>query len=228
MSTPVRILVPRENALREKTHAFFLKRVGRYLLPRGISDFDRFAVNGELWIALAGEEVVATCYIARPEEEANESEDDSTGVHEFGGIIVDPSQAGKGLASAIGTVALATHALHIAAPLISHVHVENKEPLVVLTKWLGFKMRNEKPIEVSKSELEKKHGMIEMKADPDGFIRGNTFDFTVTELKTFADRLESGALAKIGVNVESQYLSGTNLKESVGLLRELAAAGTPK
>lgn len=60
--------------------------------------------------------------------------------------------------------------------------------------------------------------------DDNGIIRGHTFDFSRSRLEDFANRLESRKLAKIDVDVDNAYFKTDNLKESVKLLRECAAA----
>jgi hypothetical protein len=212
--TPV-IFIPREAAQLKAAHEFHLKSVGEFLLPRTINQFDMLAKAGELWIAVVGLDVVASCYVTR--------EDDQTDA-EFGGIIVRDDWKGTGLASAIGTVAISAHFLHDPAPLIAHVHVDNQEPLPLLTERLGFTKIDGEPAKLNKAALEKERGgPISMRADPDGFIRGHTFSFSRTWLATLTDRLESGRLAKEPVQIDNKYFEQGTLAETVTTLRDLAS-----
>lgn len=216
MTRTARILIPDEKSLREAAHDFHTMRVGEFLLPRLITDFDQFAKDRELWVATIGSEIVATCYVTR-EDDAKEAE--------FGGIIVRDDHEGKsGLGTAIGIVAISAHFLHDASPVIAHVHVENPKPLPLLTKRLGFTQRAGEPGEYKKADFEKRLGRsIDMKHD-DGIIRGHTFDFSRSQLEVFADRLETAKLAKIKIDVENAYFRPDMLKESVKHLRALADA----
>lgn len=123
MPTPV-ILIPREPEQLKAAHEFHLKSVGEFLLPRTLSQFDKLAQAGELWVAVVEHEVVGSCYVTRGDEET---------AAEFGGVIIRDDSKGTGLASAIGTVAIAAHFLHDPSPLIAHVHVDNGDPLPLLT-----------------------------------------------------------------------------------------------
>lgn len=99
-----RILIPNDSSLLLAAHEFHTKRVGEFLLPRNITEFDDLAKARELWVAMIGSEIVATCYVTR---------DDDAKEAEFGGIIVRDDHEGKsGLGTAIGTVAISAHFLH--------------------------------------------------------------------------------------------------------------------
>ena len=213
MPTPV-ILIPREPAQLKAAHEFHLERVGEFLLPRDIGQFDKLAEAGELWIALDGSAVVATCYVTR-EDGAQEAE--------FGGIIVRKDWEGTGLATAIGTVAISAHALHDLTPrLVAHVHIDNSAPLPLLAR-LGFRKLDDEPAQLNKADLERSLGRpITMKADENGIIRGNTFLFSPGYLHTLADRVESGRLAKGDVEVANRYFESGTRAETVRVLRELA------
>lgn len=214
MPTPV-ILIPREPAQLKAAHDFHLRSVGEFLLPRTLDQFDTLAKAGELWIALVGLDVVASCYVTRADDEPNA---------EFGGIIVRDDWKGTGLASAIGTVAIAAHYFHDPSPLIAHVHVDNRDPLLLLTERLGFTKIDGEPAKLNKADLERERGgTINMRADPDGFIRGHTFGFSKKWLATLADRLESQKLAKEAVQVANMYFEQPAIAEMVRTLRDLAS-----
>lgn len=214
MPTPV-IFVPREPEHLKAAHEFHLKNAGEFLLPRTLDQFDTLAKAGELWVAEVNHEVVGTCYVTRGDDETDA---------EFGGIILEDNWRGTGLASAIGTVAIAAHFLHDPSPLIAHVHVDNQDPLPLLTKRLGFTKVEGKPAELNKAKLEKDLGKtISMRADEDGIIRGDTFRFSPKWLSECADRLATNKLAKIPVVVANKYFEKDALAESVRILRDLAA-----
>lgn len=216
MPTPV-IFIPREPDQLRAAHDFHLKNVGEFLLPRTLKQFDTLAEAGELWVAEVDHELVAACYVTRGEEDPEA---------EFGGIIVRKDWKGTGLASAIGTVAIAAHFLQDPSPLIAHVHVDNTDPLPVLTKWLGFTQIEDKPAELNKAELERKLGKaVAMRADDKGIIRGNTFSFSQKYLAEFANRLESGKLAKAAVRIDNKFFESSSLTETLKILREQAAKG---
>ena len=196
-------------------HDFHLKNVGEFLLPRTLEQFDTLAKAGELWVAEVDREVVASCYVTRKDDEADA---------EFGGIIVRNDWKGTGLASAIGTVALSAHFFHDPAPVIAHVHLDNQDPLPLLTQRLGFTKIDGEPAKLNKAEIEKQlGGPIGMRADPDGFIRGHTFRFSLKCLETLADRLDSGKLAKVPVEVANIYFKRPSIAEMVTSLREQAS-----
>ncbi len=214
MSTPV-IFIPREPAQLQAAHDFHLKSVGEFLLPRTLAQFDALAQAGELWVAVLEHEVIASCYVTRGDD-APEAE--------FGGIIIRDEWKGTGLASAIGTVAIAAHFLHDPSPLIAHVHVDNQDPLRMLTERLGFTKIEGKPAELSKVALEKALGRsINMRADALGIIRGNTFGFSRKWLAELANRLANKKLAKNLVQVANKYFEQEALVETVKTLRDLAS-----
>lgn len=213
MPTPI-ISIPREPAQLQAAHDFHLKSVGEFLLPRTLDQFNTLAQAGELWVAVVEHEVVGSCYVTRGDEDLEA---------EFGGIIIRDDWKGTGLASAIGTVAIAAHFLHDPSPLIAHVHVGNRDPLPLLTERLGFTKIEDRPAELNKSELEKALGKtISMQADADGIIRGNTFGFSPKWLAELAHRLASNKLAKSSVQVCNKYFEPGSLAETVRILRELA------
>jgi hypothetical protein len=212
--TPV-IFIPREPEQLTAAHDFHLKSVGEFLLPRTIEQFDALAQAGELWVAVVEDDVVGSCYVTRGDDEPDA---------EFGGIIIRDDWKGTGFASAIGTVAIAAHFLHDPSPLIAHVHLDNQDPLPLLTGRLGFTKLEGKPAELNKAELEKTLGKpINMRADANGIIRGNTFGFSPKWLAELADRLASNQLAKVPVQVANKYFEQAALTETVRTLRDLAA-----
>lgn len=214
MPTPV-IFIPREPEQLKAAHDFHLKSVGEFLLPRALAQFDTLAQAGELWVAVVDHEVVGSCYVTRGDNESDA---------EFGGIIIRDDWKGTGLASAIGTVAIAAHFLHDPSPLYAHVHVDNRDPLPLLTERLGFTKIEGEPAELNKAELEKALGKtISMRADTDGIIRGNTFGFSPKWLAELADRLASNKLAKSPVQIANKYFEQEALAETVKTLRDLAS-----
>jgi hypothetical protein len=97
--------------------------------------------------------------------------------------------------------------------------------LKLLTERLGFAKRAGKPAELKKADLEKDLGRsINMKADENGIIRGNTFEFSPRFLHVFADRIESKRLARSPVEVESRYLAPDAIAETIQILRGLAGS----
>lgn len=214
MSTPV-IFIPREPEQLAAAHDFHLKSVGEFLLPRSLVEFDKYAADGELWVAAVNHEIIASCYVTRG---------DDAHPAEFGGIILREDFKGRGLASAIGMVAIAAHYLHDPSPLIAHVHVDNQAPLDLLQKRLGFQLDPQQPVSIVKAELEKDlRRTIEMKADEGGFIRGNTFVFSPKRLADFAECLVRDSLAKERVVIDNKYFSQSIIQETARILRSIAA-----
>lgn len=131
-----------------------------------------------------------------------------------------------GLASALGTIAIAHYALMGMGErpeLIAHVHVDNTLPHELLTERLGFVWDSVYDKQVPKAELEAIVGVpVNLPADSNGMIRGRGLRFQRHMLKEFADRLLNGKLAKREVTIGNLYFAPDALAETVQLLQELA------
>ena len=129
-------------------------------------------LNGACWIVrdLAGPSVVGACNIKVPETTRDQPPEPA----EFGGIFIHPDYRDRGIADALGVLALASYYWDNdpespdPIPVISHVHIKNDKPLNLIDR-LGFEF--DKVIEVPDGVP----GFEHMPRDEDGRLRGKEF-----------------------------------------------------
>ena len=205
----IRICLP-SRSLFDAVHQFHMENVGEFLYPRSVEQFRRLTEEFSILVALDDQAIVGICYV---------TEDESANRWEFGGVTVLPSQRGSGIASALGTLAIANtflqHGVAVRA-LIAHVHVDNPDPRRLLQEHLGF-------LPTNKVECMEAHeAPSNMRRDATGKVCGDVFAFGRSFLNTFANHIESGRLAKVAVHAELQFMqeAAANAAE----LRKLASS----
>lgn len=112
-----------------------------FLRSATLEDVENWIANGACWIVrdFAGNSVVGACNIKVPETTTAKPPEPA----EFGGIFLHPDFRERGVADALGVLALASYYWDndpdsaVPIPVISHVHVENDKPLKLLDR-LGF------------------------------------------------------------------------------------------
>jgi len=112
-----------------------------FLRAASLQDVETWIATGVCWIVrdLAGLGVVGACNIKVPETTPEQSPEPA----EFGGIFIHPDYRDRGVADALGVLALASYYWDNdpesldPIPVISHVHISNKKPLKLLDR-LGF------------------------------------------------------------------------------------------
>lgn len=165
---------------REATYEFHRRTSGEYIWPRTDDEFRALIDEQQVFVAktaagVAGL-VAGLCYAKR---------DDDADRWEFGGVCVDNTLRGRGVAAVLGRIAISTAFLMDDPPgeLIAHVHEFNHSPRHLLVTELGFLQTGEQeipPIEPPPS----------MKRNDRGQVVGDLFRFQVATLAAFADWFE--------------------------------------
>jgi hypothetical protein len=145
-----------------------------FLRAATLDDVKSWIANGACWIVCDPDRssVVGACNIKVPETTRDQTPEPA----EFGGIFIHPNYRDRGVADALGLLALASYYWDndpdsmSPIPVISHVHVENDKPLNLLGR-LGFEFRE--VIEVPDGLP----GFQHMPRDENGRLRGNEFQF---------------------------------------------------
>lgn len=145
-----------------------------FLRAATLEDIESWIANGSCWIVrdFGGNNIVGACNIKVPETTAGEAPEPA----EFGGIFIHPDYRDRGVADALGVLALASYYWDndpdsaIPIPVISHVHVENDKPLKLLDR-LGFEFHE--IIDVPDGAP----GFDHMPRDEKGLLRGKEFRF---------------------------------------------------
>lgn len=145
-----------------------------FLRAARLEDIESWIANGSCWIVrdCTGNKIVGACNIKVPETTANEPPEPA----EFGGIFIHPDYRDRGVADALGVLALASYYWDndpdsaIPIPVISHVHIENDKPLKLLER-LGFVFHG--IIDVPEGVP----GFEHMPRDEKGRLRGKEFRF---------------------------------------------------
>jgi RimJ/RimL family protein N-acetyltransferase len=112
-----------------------------FLRAATFEDVESWIGNGACWIVRdsTGNKIVGACNVKVPESTAANPPEPA----EFGGIFIHPDYRDRGVADALGVLALATYywdndpESSDPIPIISHVHVSNEKPLKLLDR-LGF------------------------------------------------------------------------------------------
>jgi len=145
-----------------------------FLRAATLDDVKGWIANGACWIIcdVDRSKVVGACNIKVPETTSHQSPEPA----EFGGIFIDPAYRDRGVADALGVLALASYywdnvpdSLY-PIPVISHVHVDNDKPLKLLAR-LGFEFQE--VIDVPADFP----GFEHMPRDEKGQLRGKEFRF---------------------------------------------------
>lgn len=139
-----------------------------------LEDVKGWIANGASWIVrdLATSRVVGVCNIRVPET----TQDQTPKPAEFGGIFVHPDYRVRGVADALGVLAIASYFwdndpdVLEPLPLISHVHVKNENPLKLLDR-LGFVFDKIEPVPDGVP------GFEHMPREEDGRLLGKEFHF---------------------------------------------------
>lgn len=145
-----------------------------FLRAATLQDIEGWIANGACWIVrdLAGPTIVGACNIKVPETTPEQPPEPA----EFGGIFIHPGFRDRGIADALGVLALASYYWDNdpespePIPIISHVHVNNEKPLKLLER-LGFVFLEiiDVPDGVS--------GFEHMPRDEEGRLQGKEFRF---------------------------------------------------
>ncbi len=171
---------------------FHRENQSEYIWPRTLAEFEDLIRNECLYEVseITGEDaLVGICYLKRDEGPAAVRD-------EFGGICIDDSCRGLGLASVLGLVAISDHFVWDPPPgkLISHVHEDNDLPRSMLEKRLGFVRvgREIPPCEAVPQS---------MKRNRDGQVVADLYEFERSMLLDFADWIKGfeGELLRKGV-----------------------------
>lgn len=112
-----------------------------FLRSTTLPQVESWIANGTCWIIrdIAGDGVIGACNIKIPETTPYNQPEPA----EFGGIFVHPDYRVRGISDALGVLALASYfwdndpESSNPVPIISHVHVDNPDPLKLLAR-LGF------------------------------------------------------------------------------------------
>jgi predicted GNAT family acetyltransferase len=156
-------------------YAFHQQNAGEYLWPRGRDEFASLASSRQLFALKTPEHVVGLCYVAQGD-----------GRWEFGGIYVSEALRGRGAASALGRVAIATAYLNLNPDeLIAHVHEFNEAPRSLLTEQLGFAATGTQEVPPADAPP------LSMRRNEDGQVVGDVFRHDRTSLIEFADWFEA-------------------------------------
>jgi ribosomal protein S18 acetylase RimI-like enzyme len=137
-------------------------------------DIESWITSGACWIVrdLAGSNIVGACNIKVPLTTPEQRPEPA----EFGGIFIHPDFRDRGIADALGVLALASYYWDNdpespePIPMISHVHVDNDKPLNLLGR-LGFVFHE--IIDVPEGVP----GFEHMPRDEEGRLRGKEFRF---------------------------------------------------
>jgi hypothetical protein len=145
-----------------------------FLRAATLEDVESWIANGACWIArdFTGNKVMGACNIKVPETTSAKPPEPA----EFGGIFIHPDYRDRGVADALGVLALASYYWDndpdsaVPIPVISHVHIENDKPLKLLDR-LGFEFCE--IIDVPDGVP----GFEHMPRDKEGRLRGKEFRF---------------------------------------------------
>jgi RimJ/RimL family protein N-acetyltransferase len=145
-----------------------------FLRTATLKDVEGWIRNGACWIVrdFTGNKIVGACNIKVPETTAAKPPEPA----EFGGIFIHPDYRDRGVADALGVLALASYYWDndpdsaVPIPVISHVHVENEKPLKLLDR-LGFEFHG------IISVPDGIPGFEHMPRNENGELRGKEFQF---------------------------------------------------
>ncbi len=101
---PIKIKIPTGDDEFERAYRFHLENVGNFLFPRDEESLRKLVEGFSAFVAMDGDQIIGLCYVAA-EEGGDEVEWKNR--WEFGGVVVHEKCHGRGIASALGTVALA-------------------------------------------------------------------------------------------------------------------------
>ncbi len=143
-----------------------------FLRVATLEDVESWITNGACWIVrdFTGNKVVGACNIKVPETTAAEPPEPA----EFGGFFLHPDYRDRGIADALGVLALASYYWDNdpespdPIPVISHVHIKNVKPLKLLNR-LGFTFQKVIPVPDGVP------GFDLMPREEDGRLLGNEF-----------------------------------------------------
>jgi GNAT superfamily N-acetyltransferase len=173
-----------------------------FLRAATFEDIERWIADGACWIVrdFTGNNVVGACNIKVPETTAAKPPEPA----EFGGIFIHPDYRDRGVADALGVLALASYYWdndadsEVPIPVISHVHVENDKPLKLLDR-LGFEFHE--VIDVPDGVP----GFEHMPRDEKGKIWGKEFRFPphgrIHLFRKMAELLSTDQVGGHGVHV---------------------------
>jgi len=153
---------------------FHKQNITEHLWPRTVENIREYIEDEMLFevVDLKLDKIIGMCYIA----EGNNR-------YEFGGVCLDPEYRGYGLATILGSTAIAQHYISLNGPieeLIAHVHEFNQDPLELLQKRLGFR-------HVGQEIPPDKDAPKSMKRNEKGQVVGLLFEFNKTQLDVFGD-----------------------------------------
>jgi GNAT superfamily N-acetyltransferase len=120
------IHIPDAEEETKRVSDFYLRNPSDFIFPRSQSDLEQLATDAALFATSVGTQVVAACYMKAL---------DTGSDYELGGILVDPSARGQGLAAVTAATALAS-VIVMAQPdtVLAHVHELNQMPQALLSK----------------------------------------------------------------------------------------------
>lgn len=173
-----------------------------FLRAATLEDVEGWIANGACWIVrdLLTSKVVGACNIKVPETQQHEPPEPA----EFGGIFIHPDYRDRGVADALGVLALASYYWDNdpdssnPIPLISHVHVQNAKPLNLLCR-LGFIFDRIIPVPDGTP------GFEHMPREEDGSLKGKEFHFPPQRrsviFRTMSSLLSTAQIGTFGVDV---------------------------
>jgi RimJ/RimL family protein N-acetyltransferase len=120
-----------------------------FLKSATLSDVQDWITNGSCWIVrdIGGAGIIGACNIRVPETNRYDEPEPA----EFGGIFIHPEYRVRGISDALGVLTLASYFWDNdpespnPIPIISHVHVQNPDPLGLLAR-LGFVFDKNVPV----------------------------------------------------------------------------------
>jgi hypothetical protein len=198
----------------DKIHAFYNAGPKDFLLPRTPDDLKEMADKGSLFELVndAGD-VLGACYVKVDGDKGTESP------AEFGGILLDESVQGQGLAGVLARAALSVFfAAEAHVFMIAHVHVENNAPRELLKK-LGF-------TSTGKTESPPKGFPTgAMRTNAKGEVIGDVLLLQVPSLSGLANWLANYSRS---VRLDHWALNGDNRAVTVQILNTLSSYPQPE
>jgi hypothetical protein len=188
---------------------------GEAIYPRNEKTFEDLVFDRSVWCAVSSnDEYLALSYASFSDED---------GVWEIGGLMVAAAMRGKGLGLIMMCLPLAGMLVNeqplsweVVPEIVAHVLASNDAPRRIIPK-VGFVFDH--PVEIPAAALPG------LKADPDGFIRGDEFHLKIPDaLIALADWCDAwdGKLLD-GTDASIDLLPGVTLADWAMAFREMAA-----
>lgn len=158
---------------------FYEDAPSEHLYPRTTNELADIACSGCLFGVRRANEIVAACYV--------KWDDPDRGVREFGGVRLAPELQGKGVAQALGRLAIGVSLVQgKPAQLLANVHKENMAPNKLLAT-LGFSLLIGRtatlPPEAVRAPMKP--------TEPDGSVEGRVYEFDFSRCRGIGEWMQS-------------------------------------